>query len=161
MTQEYEKIITGHRDRIYRLCYSYCDRVEDVQDLFQEALINVWKSLPKFRGESSVSTWIYRITINTALMHVRKDTTRRIRFTEYQPEFHDTSDETGRGSENAERLRKAIAQLPAADRMIMALVLEDSTYQEIAEVTGLTVNHVGVKINRIKEKIMKVLSHEK
>jgi RNA polymerase sigma-70 factor, ECF subfamily len=144
----FQELFAANRSRIQRLCYGYLGPGGDVDDLFQEVMINVWNSLPSFRGEARPSTWLYRIAVNTALIHRRKR-----RPSEPLPELRDPARGAQQGLEDAERLaalRTAIASLPDQDRLIMTLLLEGMSYKEIAEITGLTVSHVGVKISRAK-----------
>jgi RNA polymerase sigma-70 factor, ECF subfamily len=134
---------------VQRLCWGYLDSPHDAEDLFQEVMANVWNSLPSFRGESKISTWVYRIAVNTALVH-RKKWKRG----EELRDVADTRPCAQQDLERRERLtmpRNAIATLAAQDRLIVTLLLEGLSYKEMAEITGLTVNHVGVKISRIKQ----------
>src|SRR5215467_6562807 len=145
----FEELFAANQGRIQRICYGYLGPCADVDDLFQEIMVNVWNGLPNFRGESSPQTWLYRIAVNTALLHRRKR-----RDTEPLPELVDPSHGAHQNLEERERLaalRGAIAELPEQDRLIMTLLLEGLSYREIAEISGLTVNHVGVKISRIKQ----------
>ena len=142
-----------NRSRIQRLCFAYLNSASEIEDLFQEIMTNLWNALPKFRGDSHPNTWLYRIAVNTALMYRRK---QRPSAPLPDAEPPDLSPSTHQNLEDAERLaglRQAIAQLPDQDRLIVTLLLESLSYKEIAEVTGLTVNHVGVKISRIKQSI--------
>jgi RNA polymerase sigma-70 factor (ECF subfamily) len=144
-------LLTGHKARLQRLCYGYLGSTADIDDLLQEIMINVWNSLPGFRGDAQPSTWLYRIAVNTALLHRRKQ-----RETEPLPDLADDTLGPQQDLENRERLaalHTAIAALPAQDRLIVALLLEGLSYKEIAEITGITVNYVGVKISRIKKAI--------
>ena len=159
ISTEKEKIFTevfeDNRDRIYRLCYTSINNKSDVEDLFQEVMINVWRSLDDFRHESKISTWIYRITVNTALLYNKRFKTRSSRFINFGPveldEGH-SSEEPFQMSkdEDLKRLHEAISKLNKQDRIIIGLYLEDMSYEEIAEIVGISVNYVGVKINRIK-----------
>jgi RNA polymerase sigma-70 factor, ECF subfamily len=152
----FQELLAENRARIQRLCYGYLGPGGDVDDLFQEVMINVWNSLPSFRGESQASTWLYRVAVNTALMHRRKR-----RATEQLPELCDPARGAQQSLEDQERLaalRSAIATLPDQDRLIITLLLEGLSYKEIAEITGLTVNHVGVKISRIKQTLEEMLT---
>ena len=140
-----------HRARVQRLCYGYLNSASESEDLFQEIMTNVWNSLPGFRGDSQPGTWLYRIAVNTALMH-----RRRQRPTEELPELADHAVGPQQNLEQQERLaalHRAIATLSDQDRLIITLLLEGLSYREIAEITGITVNYVGVKINRIKQAI--------
>ena len=152
----FDELFAENRGRIQRLCYGYLGPCGEVEDLFQEIMINAWNSLPSFRGESRASTWLYRVAVNTALVHRRKR-----RATEPLPELRDPARGAQQDLENEERLaalRAAIATLPDQDRLIVTLLLEGLSYKEIAEITGLTVNHVGVKISRIKDTLEEMLT---
>jgi RNA polymerase sigma-70 factor, ECF subfamily len=143
------ELFTAHKQRIERLCYGYLGSSEDLEDVFQEIMINVWNALPKFRSEAQPFTWLFRIAVNTVLIH-----RRRRRPTEPLPELEDRACGAQQNLEDAERLaglRKAVASLPDQDRLIVTLLLEGLSYKEIADVTGITVTYVGVKINRIKQ----------
>jgi RNA polymerase sigma-70 factor, ECF subfamily len=150
------ELFTAHKQRIERLCYGYLGSAEELEDVFQEIMINVWHALPQFRGESQAFTWLFRIAVNTVLIH-----RRRQRPTEPLQEVADRSRGAQQSLEDAERLaelRKAVAALPDQDRLIITLLLEGLSYKEIAEVTGITVSYVGVKINRIKQALEDKLS---
>jgi RNA polymerase sigma-70 factor (ECF subfamily) len=152
----FHELFAENRARIQRLCYGYLGAAGDVDDLFQEVMINAWNSLPSFRGESRAGTWLYRVAVNTALVH-----RRRRRATEPLPELRDPARGAQQSLEDEERLaalRAAIATLPDQDRLIITLLLEGLSYREIAEITGLTVNHVGVKISRIKQTLEGMLT---
>jgi RNA polymerase sigma-70 factor, ECF subfamily len=152
----FQELFAANRSRIQRLCYGYLGSGGDTEDLFQEIMINVWNSLPSFRGESLPSTWLYRIAVNTALVYRRKR-----RSTEPLPELRDPARCAHQNLEDEERLaalRAAIASLPDQDRVIMTLLLEGLSYKEISEITGLTVNHVGVKISRAKAQLEEILT---
>jgi RNA polymerase sigma-70 factor (ECF subfamily) len=145
------ELFHGHRARIQRLCRGYLNSPAEAEDLFQEIMTNVWNSLPGFRGDAQPGTWLYRIAVNTALMH-----RRRFRPTEELPEVADQASGPQQSLERQERLAalyRAIATLADQDRLIVTLLLEGLSYREIAEITGLSVNYVGVKITRIKQAI--------
>lgn len=155
MENGFLKIVEDNQGIIYKVCKMYRDTREDQEDLFQEIVLQLWKSYPKFRGESKVSTWMYRIALNTAIAIFRKNKIE-LEFNEKIPkEHHSKYIETP--SENEERLFEAIRTLNKAERAIIALYLEDYSYNEIGEITGITENYVGVKISRIKEKLKNIL----
>lgn len=152
----FQELFAANQDRIRRLCYGYLGPCGEVEDLFQEVMVNVWNSLPSFRGESSAATWVYRIAVNTALIYRRKRRT-----TEPLSELADPARGAQQSLEDRERLaalRAAIATLPGQDRLVITLLLEGLSYKEIAEITGLTVNYVGVKISRIKQTLETMLT---
>jgi RNA polymerase sigma-70 factor, ECF subfamily len=152
----FHELFAENQSRIKRLCYGYLGPCGEVDDLFQEIMVNVWNSLPAFRGEARASTWLYRIAVNTALIHRRKR-----RATEQLPELRDPACSPHQSMEDAERLaglRAAIATLTDQDRVVVTLLLEGLSYKEISEITGLTVNYVGVKISRIKQVLEELLT---
>jgi RNA polymerase sigma-70 factor (ECF subfamily) len=152
----FTELFADNQARMQRLCYGYLGPTGEVEDLFQEIMVNVWNSLPSFRGESKPGTWLYRIAVNTALLYRRKR-----RATEPLPELTDPGRGAHQTLEQRERLaalHAAIATLPDQDRVVVSLLLDGLSYKEIAEITGLTVNHVGVKISRIKNVLEEKLS---
>ena len=154
-------LFESNRASIRRLCYGYLNNTAEVDDLFQEIMTNVWNALPSFRGEAKITTWLYRIAVNTAIVH-----RRRRRPSEELCDFPDQSASAQQNLERQERLEalhRAIAQLGDQDRLIVTLLLEGLSYKEIADITGITVNYVGVKIVRIKqalEQLMTEVSHD-
>lgn len=150
------KVFQGSRASLQRLCYGFLGSSQDVEDLFQEIMTHVWHSLPSFRAESALNTWVYRIAVNTALVYRKK----------WKPgeELTDVADARGGAHHDLEQrerlasLRRAIAALGDQDRLIITLLLEGLSYKEIAEITGLTVNYVGVKISRIKQALEQRMS---
>jgi RNA polymerase sigma-70 factor (ECF subfamily) len=152
----FHELFAENQSRIQRLCYGFLGPCGEVDDLFQEIMVNVWNSLPHFRGDSRASTWLYRIAVNTALIYRRKRRT-----TEQLPEVLDPACSPHQNLEDEERLaalRAAIATLQDQDRVVITLLLEGLSYKEISEITGLTVNYVGVKISRIKQVLEELLT---
>lgn len=130
-------------------------------DLFQEIVLQLWKSFHTFRGESKITTWMYRIALNTAISGYRKQN-RHVR-TEDLNELHFNISEqyTGDdGEENALRLQLAIRQLSEVERAMIMMALEEIPYEEIAETIGITQNNVRVRMNRIREKLRKLMNVE-
>lgn len=156
MQKDFLKIVDKNQGIIYKVCKMYRDSREDQEDLFQEIVLQLWKAYPTFRNESKVSTWMYRIALNTALATFRKNKVA-LEFQESMPkDYHSNDIEVS--SENEERMFEAIRTLTKAERAIIALHLEDYSHKEIAETVGITENYVGVKISRIKEKLKKILT---
>lgn len=156
----YISLFNEYRDKILRLCFAYLDDRSYVEDIFQEVLMAIWSGLRKFRNESSYGTWIYRITVNTIFLFNKQESRRRSE--PVTDNIMDASvgemDQKIHAEENLERLYAAIAQLEEFDRILMGLYLEQLKYEEIGSILGISSNHVGVKINRIKEKIQKQLN---
>jgi len=158
----FKQVLAENKDRVYRICCAYEHDKDERDDLFQQILINIWKSLDKFEGRSAISTWIYRIAVNTSLMHVKKSAKMKKLHSELDektlniPESEDVDENVKTGSQ-IERLYECINILAEIDRLIISMVLDDLSYKEIAEVTGMTVNNIGVKINRIKKELAKLV----
>ncbi len=156
----FEEAFRENRDRIYRLCYTSLNNKEEADDLFQEVMINVWRGLDGFRKESQLSTWIYRITVNTALLFNKRFRTKANRFIIFDPDKMDkthpyTDPFQNSIDEDLQLLNKAIAGLKKQDRLIIGLFLEGVSYEEISDIVGISANYVGVKINRIKAELAK------
>ena len=159
--QKLKELLAAHKDMIYRLCYAYLHNKEDIEDLFQEITINIWNHLDQFRGASKISTWIYRIVVNSALMYNKKDKKRKTFFSniDIEPPIApiDEADDYFEKEKRIEQLNAAINQLKKQDRLIISLVLEGVKYEEIADIMGMTMSYVGVKINRIKTTLFNLL----
>jgi len=153
--QLFKEAFNSNKDRIFRICRSYSKSNEDAEDLLQEVLLNVWKSLPNFKGNASIDTWIYRITINICLRarhFSRKVNKHMIRVDGVS--LANTAEEVDY-SKDAEyaSLAACIEELKGINKSIVLLYLEDMPYKGIAEVTGLTENHIAVKMKRIKSQL--------
>ncbi len=144
-----------HQAMIHRICQIYRDSREDREDLFQEIVYQLWKSLPRFRGESKFSSWIYRIGLNTAMASFRKPAINVLP----DVEINSTIASTVPALENPQQelLFAAIRQLDEAERAIITLYLEDMRYQEMATILGITENNLGVRLNRIKKKLKQII----
>lgn len=158
----FKQILAENKDRIYRICCAYEHDIDERDDLYQEIMINIWKNLEKFEGRSAISTWIYRIAVNTSLLHVKKSVKKKSIHTEIDEKTLSISDSGEREEKiklgtQIEKLYQCINKLPELDRLIISMVLDDLSYKEIAEVTGMTVNNTGVKINRIKKELGKLM----
>jgi len=159
--QVFNEVFRENRDKIFKLCYSYLDKKENAEDLFQEVMMNVWMNLDKFRGESRISTWIYRIAINTALLYNKKDS--RINKVKMQNGNPENIRETESYDESMEKEKKiillyeSISKLSKQNRLIITLALEGLSYADISEIVGITVSNVGVRINRIKDELFKIM----
>lgn len=158
----FKQVLAKNRDRIFRICCAYERDKDERDDLFQQVIINIWKNLDKFEGRSEISTWIYRIAVNTSLMHVNKTKKEEKMHSVLDentlniPETEEREEKIQIGSQ-IEQLYECINKLQEIDRLIISMVLDDLSYKEIAEVTGMTVNNIGVKINRIKKELGKLM----
>lgn len=155
MKEKFVQIVNENQGIIYKVSKIYRDTKEDQEDLFQEIVLQLWKAYPKFRGESKVSTWIYRIALNTSIATFRKNKIV-IDYIEKIPdtEIHSKEKEA---SDNEEKMFIALRKLKDVEKAIISLYLEGYSHKEIAELIGITENYVGVKFNRIKNKLIKLL----
>lgn len=158
MEKDFVAFIQKHQGIVHKVCRMYCDSEDDRQDLFQEVLFQLWKSYPKFRGDSKISTWMYRIALNTAIARLRKTKRKPSEFSisDSTLQFPDTPPDTDK-EEQLKNLQLAIQKLSKVEKGIIMLYLEEKSYDEIAEIIGITKTNVGVKINRIKKKLKETL----
>ena len=154
-------IIRKNQGIIHKVCNIYCDVEEDRNDLFQEIVAQLWKSYPTFRNESKVSTWMYRVGLNTAITYFKKSK-RRPDNKQLSYENFQVADETYdvETEEQIKILQRAVSQLTGVEKSIILLFLENKKYEEIAEITGITQNYVRVKMNRIKKKLKALMVKE-
>ncbi|NQX80826.1 MAG: RNA polymerase sigma factor [Flavobacteriaceae bacterium] len=146
----FETIYKTYWQKVFRLCMGYANDTDTAKDLAQETFIKVWKQLPKFRNESSIGTWIFRIASNTCLRQIKKD--NKMPKSELPLEIKDEILETDI-EKDIQFLHQYISELQEVERIIISLELEDMNQKEIAEIVGLSEGNVRVKIHRIKEKL--------
>jgi RNA polymerase sigma-70 factor (ECF subfamily) len=151
--KEFAQLVREQKSTIYTVCYMFSNDEEEVNDLFQEALVNLWKGYESFRHESKVNTWVYRVTLNSCLSAERKKK-RRIQAVPLTMDvnFYADSDADAR---QVRQLHERIQKLGMVDRAIVLMWLENMSYDEIAAVMGITPKNVGVKLFRIKQQLMK------
>lgn len=144
---------------IHKVCRIYTDNQEAHNDLFQEITIQLWKAYPKFRGEAKLSTWMYRIGLNTAITLFRKSK-RSIKTQDFDSVLHkiESSDYDDTEEEQLKLMYKAIHQLSDIDKGLIFLYLEDKNYKEISETLGISEVNARVKMNRIKTRLKKILN---
>ena len=149
--------LDSNKDRIFRICRSYSTDIDDANDLFQEVVLNIWKSLSSFNNQSNIDTWVFRITINVCLRAKQFSDKKHKHFVKLDSISYENIGETINSNENEEKflkLSKCIEKLEGAKKSIILLYLEDLPYKEIASIIGVTENHVAVKIKRIKNKLL-------
>lgn len=153
--QDFLDIIEEHDTRLRHLCRVYADGMEEQKDIYQEIIAEAWRSLSSFNGEASIGTWIYRLGVNTAISFNRKKKTRKNYHSKYKEEQEVPAYTPANDGQNEKlsQLYRAIATLNASEKAIIAMYLDDFSYREIAFVTDITENYVGVKLNRIKKKL--------
>lgn len=161
MEKRFLEIVQANQGIIHKVCNIYCDNEDDKNDLMQEILAQLWKSFQSFRNESKFSTWMYRVALNTAITSFKKNKRQPDR-TPLDDRNIQIIDEnySAETEENLKMLRKAISKLTGVEKSIILLYLEDKSYEEIAEITGITQNYVRVKMNRIKKQLKKIMSSE-
>lgn len=151
----FEEILERNKYKIYRICNIYSVSPIEPQDLFQEVVFEIWKSLKNFKGKSSIDTWIYKITVNVCLRKKMKfdknnsktDRFESIHFIPIEKEI-DTSEQ-----EKFKYLKECISTLTETDTSLIVLYLDDLSYREIAEITGFSENHIAVKMKRIRKRL--------
>lgn len=144
---KFEEIYTTYGPKIFRLCMGYVNDKDWAKDLTQETFIQVWQNLDKFRNESSIGTWIFRIASNICLRQIERSS--KMQKTEVPFQIEDKKEETL--TEQIELLYKCINTLEESDRLIISLVLEDLPQRDIATITGISEGNIRVKIHRIKQ----------
>ncbi|MDW7693367.1 sigma-70 family RNA polymerase sigma factor [Flammeovirgaceae bacterium SG7u.111] len=157
--EEFLEIIYQHQALIHKVCKMYRDSPEDREDLFQEITYQLWKAYPRFEGKSKVSSWMYRISLNTAMASFRKaKPTELTNLDELQHQL--PAENSVEQNPQEEFLFAAIRQLEPPERAIISLYLADMNYAEMAEIMGISENYIGVRLNRIKNKLKKTLNEK-
>ena len=154
MELEFARVVREHKSTIYTDCYMFSNNPEEVADLFQEILINLWKGFPQFRGDSNVRTWIYRVSLNTCISSERKKKRKvdTLPLTMDIDLFSDSDEDT----KQVQMLRDRINKLGPFDRAIVLLWLENLSYDEIGAIVGISAKNVSVRLVRIKEQLKKM-----
>ena len=151
LTQQFLEEIETNKKLVYKVSHMFCDNDMDRRDLFQEIIANLWKAYPNFKGHSKISTWIYRISINTAVTWIKdyRKNSQHIVYRNVIPNVPDGRDL----DELHELLYNAISHLGKLDKALIMLHLDGYSYDEISEIIGLTKTNVATKLNRIKMKL--------
>lgn len=156
---QFTSMIAQHKGLVYKVANAYCANAEDRKDLVQEILVQLWRAFPAYDPAYKISTWMYRIALNVAISFYRKDHKRRsvsaplpesiIELEDPHPPAHHAV---------LQLLQQFINALPALERALMLLYLEERSQAEIADILGLSVSNVGTKVNRIKQKLKQQFS---
>lgn len=158
MKDQFLKLIAENQGLIYKVCNMYCNNKWDKEDLFQDIVLQLWRSYPAFKGNSKVSTWMYRIAINNAITRLRKET-KREKFTGLDDEaFRVAASEHDNIDESIAQMYEAIKKLSEVERALTMLYMDDCSYKEIAEILGLSESNVGFKLNKIKAKLRTLIN---
>lgn len=154
MEKEFVQLVQKNAGIIHKVIQLYVDHPEDRRDLYQEVLLQAWKSYASFKGEAAFSTWLYRISLNTVLTFRRR---QRIPLSELNSQFDRAADTSGATPEDSELLLLAIKELNEIDRLIVTLHLDGYDNEEIAQVTGLNKNNTTVRLHRAKQTLIQRL----
>ncbi len=155
LEREFLDMIAAQKRIIYKVCYIYAKDQDDLNDLFQEVVLNLWKSFPSYRGDSTVTTWVYRIAMNTCITFLRRSNTRLQTIPMTADVASLVADEEGRTGQLQE-LYRLINRLGKLERALILLWLEERSYQEMADILGISKANVAVKLLRTKEKLKKM-----
>jgi len=148
LENDFMDMIRLHERIIYKVISFYAHVGITTDDLYQDIILNLWKAYPSFRGDSKVSTWMYRITLNTCITYFKKSR-NKVQYTDSLPDLPYLPGD----NENIRQLYKLIDRLDKIEKALVLLYLEDKPYKEISEITGLSVTNVSTKIGRIKAKL--------
>ncbi|MFD1140412.1 RNA polymerase sigma factor [Larkinella insperata] len=158
MEKEFVSLLNRHPGILYKVCSLYCKESADREDLFQEIVLQLWRAYPTFKNESSVTTWMYRIALNTAISNYRRKAVKvqAVPFSANELQIPDLREEAS--DEAVKALYGAIEQLSPIEKAVITLYLDDRSYDEIAAIIGISKTNVGVKLNRIKAKLEKMIN---
>ena len=151
--RDFISLIKTHEGMLYKLSRAYADTREDRQDLYQEIVYQIWKSFGSFKGKSQISTWMYRVALNTAIAHLNKQKKQGKRQDSDQLFNKLFEEQDAVLDQQVAYLYQQIKQLKQVNRGIILLLLEGKSYQEIAEITGFSSSNIGTRINRIKTQL--------
>ena len=146
---EFAQIVKENKSTIYTVCYMFSKDTDEVNDLFQEVLVNLWKGMSSFKGRSDIRTWIYRIALNTCISMDRKKKIATIPLSMDANLFQDQDEDT----KQVKLLHNRINKLQPFDKAIVLLWLENIRYDEIGEIVGISTKNVASRLFRIKEKL--------
>ena len=163
--QQFLDLINENRNRILRVCRVYSGNSADQDDLYQEILFQIWRSLPALKEKHFANTWLYRVAINTAISFVRKRASGSDRVVHFEhADLTRTIESRQTTEENTDdriaNLYTAIYKLDPLEKALVTLFLEDFTYEQMAEATGISANNVGVMLHRAKKKLSGLMKDE-
>ncbi len=159
--QVFKEIFQANSKKIYHLCFGYTGDDAAANDLLQETFLKVWQNLDKFRNQAMISTWIYRIAVNTCLTYLKSE--KRQAKDELTPNIIENKvEEVSDKQEQIQTLYQCIAKLEESERIIITMVMDEVPYAEIAEISGISEGNLRVKIHRIKHKLTELYNeHER
>ena len=160
LEQEFLNMVEAQKRTIYKVCYMYANERDDLNDLFQETVLNLWKSFPRYRGESTLNTWVYRIAMNTCITFLRRSNTRP-QTIPMTANVADLMAEEESKTGQLQELYRLINQLGKLERALILLWLEERSYEEMADILGISKANVAVKLFRTKENLKKMSNSSK
>lgn len=163
MEEDFIKQVSRYQSILHKICNIYFYGNPYREDYYQEILIRLWKAYPNFKKESSFSTWLYRVALNTAIDLIRKQSLQPayIELSAREYEIRDPNSEEKNVTERKEQMYQAINQLSEVEKAVILLYLEGYEYKEISAIAGLSETNIGVKISRIKNQLMKLSKNGK
>ena len=161
MKEEFVGLINQHKGILQKICNIYFYQNPYKEDYYQEILIRLWKAYPSFRNQSAFSTWLYRVALNSAIDLIRKQSLQPRHAELSKFEYNIPERESNTESDQKEKLYQAINHLSDIEKAIILLHLEEHSYQEIGEIIGISEGNAGVRINRIKNQLTKILENGK
>ena len=158
LERQFAQTVAEHKSTIYTVCYMFSQDADEVNDLFQEVLVNLWKGFESFEHRSDIKTWIYRVALNTCISIDRKKKKVRTILQRRQSEVRLTMDinlfeDRDEDTRQVDMLHKRISKLQPFDRAIVLLWLENLPYEEIGQIVGITAKNVSVRLFRIREQL--------
>jgi len=153
LEKQFALTVAEHKSTIYTVCYMFSQNVDEVNDLFQEVLVNLWKGFESFEHRSDIKTWIYRVALNSCISIDRK---KRHQTTERLTLDINLFEDQDEDSRQVDMLHKRISKLQPFDRAIVLLWLENLSYEEIGQIVGITTKNVSVRLFRIREQLKKM-----
>ena len=150
--KEFAQVVREHKSTIYTVCYMFSKDNDEVNDLFQEILINLWKGFDSFEGRSDIRTWVYRVALNTCITIDRKKKRRRDKEAKVEMDINLYEDNDA-DTKQVKKLNERINKLGVFDRAIVLLWLEGMPYDEIGQIVGISSKNVSVKLVRIREEL--------
>ena len=157
--EQFTKLIKDNEGILFKVSSIYADELETRKDLYQEMVLQLWKSYPSFKGNSKWSTWMYRIALNTAITHMRRTKKHKVLEPLNQSIFNLTESENSDLEDRLRVLYDQIKTLNQLEKAVILLFLEDKSHEEIGQITGLSVTNVGTRISRIKAKLKQKMNN--
>jgi RNA polymerase sigma factor (sigma-70 family) len=152
-------VVNANQGILHRVCRLYCQHPDDRQDLYQEVVLQLWRAYPSYQPTAKISTWLYRIALNVAISNLRQRTRRPAPepWGDVPPEVIQVPD-AGPDADDLAQLYRAIDRLSDVEKAFVLLYLEERTYEEMADILGITQNNVRVKMHRVQDKLRHLLT---